>query len=152
MIAVVPPQARGFSSGIHHRIVTRDPPPPASSSLSSLWMLASLLLSLPTGNCVFCLPPEGGEDSGPHTQSAGLPPVAGPRRHLPPQRQSRRGSSATTTMSFGWLLCVSSSVGTVCGHGVYFFSSLEHRQKQWLIVLPQRSAAAESSQKYPPHC
>ena len=33
----------------------------------------------------------------------------------------------------------------------FFFRCSNHRQKQWVIVLPKRSAAAESCPEYPPH-
>ena len=38
---------------------------------------------------------KGGEDSGPRTRSTGLPPIAGPRHHLPPRQRSRCGSSVS---------------------------------------------------------
>jgi hypothetical protein len=55
-------------------------------------------LSPPTGNRVFCLSPERGARTVALAHNPPVsPPIAGPRRHLPPQRRSHRGSPATTS-------------------------------------------------------
>ena len=73
------------------------PPGPALLLLLSLWTVMALLLLLPpTGDCIFRLPPEGGGRTVALAPNPPVsPPIAGPRRHLPPQRRSCRGSSVS---------------------------------------------------------
>ena len=83
-IAVVLPRAHRFSSGVHRRIATFDkplPPPPSPALLLPLssWTAALSSLSPLTGNCVFCLPLEGGGGQWP------LLPI---RRSPPPSPDS----------------------------------------------------------------